>query len=843
MEDARFGVSLDFEKIQRFVETLKAPFRKAFKTGHIDFKDPARLENLVADHPLVRASISSTAVYDGQTLVLPLHSGGRVLGLLQINDLKDVSSKAVQTMLASLKESSRHNEVHPFLAALAESALNLVRLRLALETDPLTGLANEYALDEALISALARLVAGNRLPGQAETEDLCLLYIQPAGMPAMLERYGRRFTHNLLKDLAKRVKDVAAGCLSLGREDTRLVLLLAGNRQAGNDLARNIKEGITSYQSQAGEVGINWHMGAALARATHSGLVPAEEASLLRMRANRGLDVAMRLNWPELLLFDEIVSHAGKVRQALSYNRLLLDIGQLHGLKEDARFVVHAEGQDKAEILVVSLGEEDALAEVVNLYQPTTIIRPGDSLRPLAVSQSAEAQENLLSLAGREFMVNLDESSGLVNHHSLLSIFNQLAEQENRLAAALIRLEGLDNLRQVVGRFGVDRLFRSLADKVKSFSQGDIVIGRYAPDTLGILLPGYSLEDAQTWTNKLLERLIPHSERPLYAGIGYFPCPGFSALDVLNNAVKALAHAAYLEPGAVVPMDAVSLNINADSLFNQGLLAEAAGEYEKALLLNQHELNVLNSLGVCYAQLGDTEKAFAMFKRALTVAPDDYMAYYNQGYTFLHQQKWDQAMEKFNQCLALMPNHADTLFQLGRCAQEMGRLGQALDFYQQSQQCPQCPGAVYRYLGEALSLSGRLAEAEEAFKKAIKFNSADPVSLNQLAGLYLGRKANLEIAASLAKRALDINPALARNWQVYGAALAALGRLNEALVVLRQSLSQHPMEPSLLLELGRLQVQTGDLDTAAQSLEMVLKQEPNLAEAVNLLAAIKQKPE
>lgn len=835
MEDARFGVTLDFEKFERFVETIKLPFRKALNTGRIELKRPAEGGKHAADDIMARATKSAKAVFYEDKLVVPLHSGGRVLALLYIT---------------GVKASQLKSEVHPFLSALADNALDMVRLRLALETDQLTGLANEYALDEALTTAISRFtVAGHRMLAQsadAGQDDLALLYLQPHGMPTMLERYGRLYTHNFLKDIAKRLKETAGPCLVLSREDNKFMLLLASNRESVKDLAKNISEAIASYspKRKAAAIKISWHMGAAMARMGLNGLPPVEEAALLRMRSARSLDKAVRLNWSGVLMFDEIIAKAGRVNEVLSFNRLMLDVGALHGLKENARFAVVSNEEDKAEIQVVSLGEEDALAEVVNLAQPTVVIKAGDCLRLLTEEgDSSPLQENTIALSGREFMVSADESSGLIAHQSLMGIFNQLAEEEqDKMAVALIRVYGLGNMRQVVGRLGANRLFKTLAERALSYSDacGNIAIGRYAPDTMAVLLPGFSESRAFNWISGLMEHLQPYSENPLRAGIGYFPCADFSALETMANAAKALNHAAFLEPGSIVPCDAVSLNISGDSLFDQGRLAEAAAEYERALLLCDHEVNVLNSLGVCYAQLGDMDKAFAMFAKAEAVAPDDYMAYYNQGYTLLGQKKWEEAKAKFAHCLELKPGHADTLFQLGRVAQERGELALALEYYRDTAASPECPGGVYRYLGEVLALSGNRLEAEDAFKKAIKYNSSDAISLGQLSGMYLSRNANLEIALSLSKRALDLHPALPRHWHVYGQALISVGRLQNAIAVLQQGLTQFPAETALLMEMAGLQIKLGLNEAARENLNLVLKHEPNLEEALNILAAIEE---
>ena len=824
MEDMRFAVTLDYEKLLRFAETIKAPFRKALGLGNMELRTP--LENSATDDPFSRASATAKAVLEGQTLVVPLYTISRVMALLVIK---------------GVRSGQLPKEVHPFLSALAENALDMVKLRLALETDAVSGLANKYSLDEALMGAMSRhMVSGRRL---AAPQKLALLAMEVTGIANMQERYGRRFGQIFWKEMGTRLKELAEPCLCLGREDDRFWLLLADDKKRALDLSKTIQQSITSFQPDKQlNLSITWRMGAALPATLPTGLAPAEAANLLKLRARRALDLAKRLNQPDVLFFDEIVSQSARVKEILSFNRLILDLGRLHGLKENTRFIVFDQSGEKAEIQVADMGEEEALAEVTDLYQPTLVIKPGDHLKLMDDSEQSQlVKADKVNINGQEFIVSLDDASGLVNHQSFVNIFNTLQSLDGSLAVLMLKISGLDNLRQVVGRYGADHLFRVLADKAVTVRDNDnILLGRFSPDTMAALLPGLGYDEALAWAEKLMQNLAPNSERPLYAGVGYYPCVGFGPQDVLDNAAKALVHAEFMEPGSVVMLDAVSLNISGDALFNAARLSEAVAEYERALLLCDQELNVLNSLGICYAQLGRTEQAFALFAKAQQVAPHDYMAYYNEGYTLMGQNRWQEAKEKFEHCLTLQPDQADTMFQLGRVAQHMGLLSGALEYYQRAEASPQCPGGVFRHLGEVFSLSNRLSEAEEAFKRAVKFNSSDAVALNHLASLYIGRNANKEIALSLAKRALDINPAADRHWQVYISALTALNKNDEAMTALSQALVQHPDDTTLLFSLANLQIKTGRTDEARTNLDKVLALEPNLPEA---LAALAELPE
>ncbi|RJX33642.1 MAG: tetratricopeptide repeat protein [Desulfarculus sp.] len=445
-----------------------------------------------------------------------------------------------------------------------------------------------------------------------------------------------------------------------------------------------------------------------------------------------------------------------------------------------------------------------------------------------------------MSLGGAELAVVLEEVTGLLEHRSLARVFQALVNSGQEFAAVLLRVEGLEAMAEVSGRLGAEALMSGLATAAREAFGPQALLGRHSPEALAALLPGQGAKEALDGAQRALSRLQEQGGRPVRAGVAAHPCPGFAAAQTLDSAAKALVHAGFLEPYSAVTFDAVSLNISGDDLFNQGRLSEAVAEYEKALGLEPNEANVLNSLGVCYGQLGQMERARDYFERAKAAAPQDHMAHYNLGLALMSLGRAEEAEACLQRSLELSPEHADALFQLGRLAQSQGRCKLALDFLQRAAAQPGCKKAVHRRLGEVLAAEGQPARAEEAFKEAIKANPADPASLCGLAVLYLDRGGNLDIALSLARRAHQREPLSLRYIRVLARALLALGRHPEAMWLLRDAVEEHPQEPHLALLLGQAEEGLNHPEEARQHYGRALTLEPNLEEARAGLARLEQ---
>ncbi|KIX15713.1 tetratricopeptide repeat protein [Dethiosulfatarculus sandiegensis] len=830
--------SLSSDDLFRFEETFKPLFRRALSVGRVDLMMPPNADASSPD-PLARAAAKGKAVYDekGARLVVPLIEGGQVLALVV----------AWQVTAEQL-----HPAVNGFLASLMDASLEMVRLRLLAETDPITGLANEFALDEALTNALSNLSPSRSVERPALDQEqgekgYCLLAVELAGINLLRERYGRLFGDKVVVSVAKKIKETLPQALAAARSGATFYVLLEGGDATGRDAALLLQRAVEALDL-ATPAREPWRARLRLGAAAvdsgswEGGGLALEAAAVLKARAVRALAVASRLERDEILFFGEIVEKAGRLLEILPMNRVLVDLGRIHGLTDGERFQVLPgglrSGKDpvlaKAEILVVKVGENHSVAEVTALLDPTFSLRSGDRLQRLGQksSDALEARpETVLSLGKHKIKVVLDEVTGLSGHRSFLALYRAVCDINERFAVALIQLEGLEGMREVCGVVGADSLVSALAEAVKQDLPQDCHAGRFAPDTLGLIFPDMSADKAREQVQEIIGKVGEAMERPLRAGVSYAPCPGFEAWEIMDCASKALVHAGFLEPFCVVVFDAVSLNISGDTLFSQGRISEAVVEYEKALILDPSEVNVLNSLGVCYGHLGQAQKALECFEKALAAAPEDFMAYYNLGYALMSQGKLEQARGNLEKSLEINPGHGDTLFQLGCLAQTQGRLQEALENFKSAVKSPGCRQAVHRRLGEALAAAGHLQEAEEAFNRAVKANGNDAQALSSLAGLYLDRKANLEIALSLAKRASTLEPESARHQRVWARALVSLDRLDEASGLLKEAVSQYGKDPYMAVQRADLEALRGDLKLARKEYERALSLEPQLEAA------------
>lgn len=306
-------------------------------------------------------------------------------------------------------------------------------------------------------------------------------------------------------------------------------------------------------------------------------------------------------------------------------------------------------------------------------------------------------------------------------------------------------------------------------------------------------------------------------------GISSFPSGDFKKSELLLNCRKALCHAAFLDPGSIVLCDAVSCNIAGDMYYGDGDLVLAVKEYRRGLLLDPENGNLLNSLGVCYAQMNRHKDAVECFRKACTSKEDQFMALYNLGLEQQIQNETIPAITSFNVALALPQQEGeekarrDMSFQLAVLYIEGHRSQEGLDlllpWYEEEKQQGK-RGKALRYLGEACSVLGRYQDAMKYLQQALRYDEYDAEVLGLLGELYLKENEGDDIALRFCEKAVELNPDSPGLKIRLATAQVQCGDFSRALQTLQPCLRNKKTRPAALLQRGVLAFEQGQIRTA-----------------------------
>jgi tetratricopeptide (TPR) repeat protein len=282
--------------------------------------------------------------------------------------------------------------------------------------------------------------------------------------------------------------------------------------------------------------------------------------------------------------------------------------------------------------------------------------------------------------------------------------------------------------------------------------------GRLKPAELGCFFPEKNNLFALETAGKIRKELSGRCRETVSIGIAAYPTITFTKRQVLENAYKALDHAAFFGPGSTVCFDAVSMNISGDKLYHAGNVPGAIEEFRLALLLDPANVNIYNSLGVCYGLQGSFEKALEAFTSASQLDPAEVMSIYNAGLVHMLSGRQDQALARFLEALRISGDVFEILFQTGRLYLEMGDFENARRYLEKAADRQPSAGSVYRYLGDCYSAGAMPGEAAAAYRKAIKLNPNDAAALSALGELFGVMGENAEIATMFCRQSIEISP-------------------------------------------------------------------------------------
>ncbi len=282
--------------------------------------------------------------------------------------------------------------------------------------------------------------------------------------------------------------------------------------------------------------------------------------------------------------------------------------------------------------------------------------------------------------------------------------------------------------------------------------------GIIAPGNLAGYFPDKNAPQAFSLIRGMQAELTERTRQSVTVGIATFPTISYARSDILANAAKALDHAIFFGPDSAAIFDSVSLNISSDKLFEKSDITAAIEELKTALVMDPSNVNVHNSLGVCYGIEGEYDLAIEAFQSAIALEPGEYMALYNLGLSYLLTQKRNQALNFFLKADNISNTAYEAAFQAGKLYLEDEDPQTARAYLERAADLEPTSGAVYRYLGDCHAANNMSREAIAAYRTAIKLNPRDAAAMSALGCLFEAQGENPEITLMFCRESVGLAP-------------------------------------------------------------------------------------
>jgi protein O-mannosyl-transferase len=239
-------------------------------------------------------------------------------------------------------------------------------------------------------------------------------------------------------------------------------------------------------------------------------------------------------------------------------------------------------------------------------------------------------------------------------------------------------------------------------------------------------------------------------------------------------------------------------------------------------------------LGLARQQIGYWKDGESLFRHALEVTQDNYVAHSNLGDALAEKGQIDAAIRQHKQAVRLKPDYAEGHNSLGIALAKKGQTDEAIRQYQETLRLnPAHVNARYN-LANALALKGQTDEAIRYYQEAIRVKP-DHAEAHGNLGIALAKEGRTDEAILHYQEAVRLRPNLAEARNGLGVALDRRGRCDEAIRQLQEAIRLKPDEADAHYNLGVAFYHQGRTAETIGQFQEAIRLKPSHAEAHNNL--------
>ena len=186
---------------------------------------------------------------------------------------------------------------------------------------------------------------------------------------------------------------------------------------------------------------------------------------------------------------------------------------------------------------------------------------------------------------------------------------------------------------------------------------------------------------------------------------------------------------------------AIELNPNyAEALVNRGLIRlskdnkpEAEADLERAYRLKPHIKQIWDLVVGLKVEAQNYSDAILLLINMIEIDPEDEKRLATLALCYQHLKDFDSAIEAYNKALAIKPDYAEAIMNLGSALKDQGKLEEAIEAYNKALVIKPDYAEAYNNMGNTLKDLGKLEEAIEAYNKALAIKPDNAEAKHNLA--------------------------------------------------------------------------------------------------------------
>lgn len=224
--------------------------------------------------------------------------------------------------------------------------------------------------------------------------------------------------------------------------------------------------------------------------------------------------------------------------------------------------------------------------------------------------------------------------------------------------------------------------------------------------------------------------------------------------------------------------------------------------------------------GDYYLQLEDTEKALDAYKNALDIDQNKFPIW-NQVMILEYQLgKYESLFQHSKACVELFPTMTLVYLLNGVSANQLKKYDDAIEALEAGRVLliddKRMEAEFWGQIGEAYFGKKMISDAKQAYKKALDLDPGSSLLRSNFAYRLANEKAELELAKSLAKQAVEGAPNQGQFIDVYGWVFFQSNEFEEALKYFQMASELMPEDPMIQEHLGDVNAKKGNINKATE---------------------------
>ncbi len=254
--------------------------------------------------------------------------------------------------------------------------------------------------------------------------------------------------------------------------------------------------------------------------------------------------------------------------------------------------------------------------------------------------------------------------------------------------------------------------------------------------------------------------------------------------------------------------------------------AAAADKFDAALARNPNRLDIFSSMISALLNSGQIKTALKrvddMLHSSIENPARQAVIFHLKGQLQISTGNIREAESSFRKSMLLAPDYLPPYYALAHIYLREGRMENAISQYQFALEQSERREIPHMMLGIIYSLQNQWDLAEKHYRDALETNPEFAPAANNLAYLLAERDQHLSDALHFARLAHSLSPDDYRVLDTLGWVYVKLGRYDQAVRELTQSLEHAPNNPTILYHLGIAYYKSGAMDQAGAKLKQAL---------------------